>query len=78
MDLLHAYSEISVPRDPEISDHEQIHFRAKEAIERFFWIADDRFVFVERSIQHKRDARQIAEMFDQPIIPRIGFFVDGL
>src|SRR5437763_17086677 len=61
-----------------VSQNEQIHLRPEKAIERFFGIADDRFVFVERSVEHKRDPGQVAEMFDQPIIARIGSLVNRL
>lgn len=40
----------------EIPEHEQIHLRAQKAVERFFRITNDRFVFVERRVQHHRDA----------------------
>src|SRR5205823_3075836 len=71
LDLIFSFQE-------KIAQHEQIHFRAQETIERFLGVANDRLVFVERSVEHERDAGEIAKVFDQPVITRVGFFVDGL
>jgi hypothetical protein len=65
-----------VPRDPEISEHQDIHLGAEETVERFFRIADNRFVFAKRSVAHKRDAGEVAEMFDQAIIARDWFLCE--
>src|SRR5947209_13637106 len=66
--LLNGFARSTFSLDEKVSQDEQIHLGSKKAVERFFRIADDRFVFVERSVEHEWDAGQVAEMFDQPII----------
>src|ERR1700736_6896549 len=74
MDLLASTSSLY----EKVCQDEQIHLRPEEAVESFFGKADDGFVFVERSVEHKRDAGQVAELFDQSMITRIGFLVNRL
>src|SRR5437763_15485839 len=72
------FSKISASRDPKIFQNENVHLGAQKTIERFLRITDNRFVFVKRGVEQEGDAGQIAKMFDQTVITRVGLLVDSL
>src|SRR5215469_17284275 len=64
--------------DQKISDNQGIHLSAFEAVDRFLWLADDRFVVVERSIENHRHAGLPFKFADQFPVAWIGRRCDGL
>ena len=59
-------------RNDYITQNQFIHFRPEEIIQCFLRFADHGLVLIEGSVEYHRYARQIAEAFDQPVIPWIG------
>src|SRR5215813_8024019 len=49
----------------EVAEHQRIHLRPQETINRFLRLANDWLVVVERSIQHHRNTRLAFYLFDQ-------------
>src|SRR4030095_6836688 len=55
----------------EWADGQHVHFGPPEAVNGFFGLADNRFVFVKAGIEHDRDAGFALECFDQVVVERI-------
>ena len=51
-----------------VTENEDVHFGAEEAIERFFGATDDRFVFVEGGVEDEGDGGQRTEGRDQLMV----------
>ena len=54
-----------------VLQHDPMHLRSQEAVQRFRWRVDDRLVLVERRIEHDRDASLLAEGVDQGPVARV-------
>ena len=61
-----------------VADVQHIHPRLQKAINRMPRRAHDRLVLVERCVQHHRHSRELAEIRNQLIIPRVHFTRDCL
>src|SRR5262249_51859832 len=65
-------SNLIVPNQDGLAQHQDIHPGSQEAVERLLWLAHHRLVLVERGIKHHRHAGEITKRSDQAVIPRIG------
>ena len=59
------------PRNHKISEHQQVHARAQEAVQCFLRPADNRLVLIERSVQQDGHAGDLSKRIDQTVVQRI-------
>ena len=64
--------------DDEVPEHEQVHARLGEGLERLLRRHHDRLVLVERGVQKDGHPRELLELLDQPPVARSDRLVDHL
>ena len=62
----------------EIANRQCIHLGAQQATDRFIWVADDGFVFVEAGVEDHRDAGFLFEGVDQRPVARVDMLLNRL
>src|SRR5262249_17783390 len=80
--MLHSFADRNgpscVPADDIVAQDEDIHVGAQEAVQRLYWSADHRFVFIEGGVEHYRHTCDLAKRLNQLPIPRTCLPVDRL
>src|SRR3954469_12000484 len=64
--------------DDVIAEHERVHPRLRERLDRLLRRHHDRLVLVERRVEQDRNAGESVELRDQAVIARVDVLLDGL
>src|SRR5436190_8020878 len=71
-------SGLALPMDKMVLEHQRVEVGVLKGVHGVLRRADDRFLYVERSIQKKRNSRDLSKFFDELPVSRIGLFDDHL